>query len=98
MRDWLWVEDHARAIDTIFHNGVNAETYNIGGHNEWTNIALVHQLCEVMDEKLGRAMIEDVGRHSFDPAHLVRDLLVMRHELADVHSTFSVATVFPVRT
>lgn len=55
VRDWLWVEDHAKAIDTIFHKGKNAETYNIGGHNEWTNIALVLQLCEVMDEKLGRA-------------------------------------------
>ncbi|MBP6312845.1 MAG: dTDP-glucose 4,6-dehydratase [Flavobacteriales bacterium] len=55
VRDWLWVEDHAKAIDTVFHKGVNAETYNIGGHNEWTNISLVHQLCEVMDEKLGKA-------------------------------------------
>ncbi|GAB1415160.1 dTDP-glucose 4,6-dehydratase [Paludibacter sp.] len=54
VRDWLWVEDHARAIDVIFHTGVNGETYNIGGNNEWTNIALIHKLCEIMDTKLGR--------------------------------------------
>jgi dTDP-glucose 4,6-dehydratase len=54
VRDWLYVEDHARAIDVIYHNGKIAETYNIGGHNEWTNIDLVKLLCAVMDEKLGR--------------------------------------------
>jgi dTDP-glucose 4,6-dehydratase len=54
IRDWLFVEDHARAIDTIFHNGQNGETYNIGGHNEWKNIDLVKLLCKTMDEKLGR--------------------------------------------
>ncbi len=54
-RDWLWVEDHAEAIDLIYHKGVNGETYNIGGNNEWKNIDLVHQLCDVMDELLGRA-------------------------------------------
>jgi dTDP-glucose 4,6-dehydratase len=54
VRDWLWVEDHARAIDVIFHTGVDGETYNIGGNNEWTNIALIHALCEIMDRKLGR--------------------------------------------
>ena len=54
VRDWLWVEDHASAIDTIFHNGKNGETYNIGGHNEWKNIDLIHLLCRVMDKKLGR--------------------------------------------
>ena len=54
IRDWLYVEDHVRAIDTIFHNGKIGETYNIGGHNEWTNIALVKELCKQMDEKLGR--------------------------------------------
>lgn len=54
IRDWLWVEDHARAIDTIFHNARIGETYNIGGHNEWTNIALIKLLCEIMDNKLGR--------------------------------------------
>jgi dTDP-glucose 4,6-dehydratase len=55
VRDWLWVEDHARAIDTIFHQGKPGETYNIGGWNEWTNIDLVKALCEVMDRKLNRA-------------------------------------------
>ncbi|MBP6389868.1 MAG: dTDP-glucose 4,6-dehydratase [Flavobacteriales bacterium] len=54
VRDWLWVEDHASAIDTVFHKGVNGETYNIGGHNEWKNIDLVHLLCAIMDKKLGR--------------------------------------------
>jgi dTDP-glucose 4,6-dehydratase len=55
VRDWLWVEDHARAIDVIFHKGKIGETYNIGGHNEWKNIDLVHLLCSIMDKKLGRA-------------------------------------------
>jgi dTDP-glucose 4,6-dehydratase len=55
VRDWLWVEDHAAAIDLIFHRGKNGETYNIGGHNEWTNIDLVRLLCAIMDDKLGRA-------------------------------------------
>lgn len=54
IRDWLYVVDHARAIDVIFHEGKNGETYNIGGHNEWTNIDLVKQLCKVMDIKLNR--------------------------------------------
>ncbi len=54
IRDWLFVEDHVRAIDVIFHKGNIGETYNIGGHNEWTNIALVKELCKQMDEKLGR--------------------------------------------
>ncbi|HIP35821.1 MAG TPA: dTDP-glucose 4,6-dehydratase [Crocinitomix sp.] len=54
VRDWLWVEDHARAIDVIFHKGKLGETYNIGGWNEWTNINLVKALCRIMDEKLNR--------------------------------------------
>ena len=54
VRDWLWVEDHARAIDVIFHGGKTGDTYNIGGNNEWTNIDLIHLLCEIMDEKLNR--------------------------------------------
>jgi len=53
-RDWLYVQDHARAIDLIFHKGKNHETYNIGGFNEWKNIDLVRLLCTQMDEKLGR--------------------------------------------
>jgi len=54
VRDWLFVIDHARAIDTVFHDGKIGETYNIGGFNEWKNIDLVHLLCKIMDEKLGR--------------------------------------------
>ena len=54
-RDWLYVKDHARAIDSIFHNGKISDTYNIGGFNEWQNIELVKLLCEMMDEKLGNA-------------------------------------------
>jgi dTDP-glucose 4,6-dehydratase len=53
-RDWLFVEDHAVAIDLVFHNGKNHETYNIGGFNEWQNIDLVKLLCRQMDVKLGR--------------------------------------------
>ena len=52
VRDWLWVEDHANAIDLVFHKGKIGETYNIGGHNEWTNIDLVYLLCDIMDRKL----------------------------------------------
>lgn len=54
IRDWLWVVDHARAIDVIFHNAKTMQTYNIGGHNEWKNIDLIHLLCKVMDQKLGK--------------------------------------------
>ncbi len=54
-RDWLFVEDHAVAIDLVFHEGVNHQTYNIGGFNEWQNIDLVQLLCKIMDGKLGRA-------------------------------------------
>jgi dTDP-glucose 4,6-dehydratase len=53
-RDWLFVEDHAVAIDLVFHEGRNHETYNIGGFNEWQNIDLVKLLCQIMDSKLGR--------------------------------------------
>ncbi len=53
VRDWLFVEDHAAAIDEVFHKGRNGETYNIGGKNEWTNIALVKLLIELTDQKLG---------------------------------------------
>lgn len=54
VRDWLYVEDHARAIDLIFHKGRLGETYNVGGDNEWQNIQLIHKLCEIMDRKLNR--------------------------------------------
>jgi dTDP-glucose 4,6-dehydratase len=55
VRDWLYVEDHANAIDLIYHQGKIAETYNIGGHNEWKNIDLIRLLCEIMDRKLKRS-------------------------------------------
>lgn len=55
VRDWLWVEDHARAIDLIFHEGETGSTYNIGGNNEWKNIDLIHLLCSIME--IGRAHV-----------------------------------------
>jgi dTDP-glucose 4,6-dehydratase len=55
VRDWLWVEDHARAIDVIFHTGKIGESYNVGGLNEWRNIDLVNYLCALLDKKLNRA-------------------------------------------
>jgi len=54
VRDWLFVEDHVKAIDVIFHKGKIGGTYNIGGHNEWKNIDIIKELCRQMDEKLGR--------------------------------------------
>lgn len=54
VRDWLWVEDHARAIDVIYHKAASGSTYNVGGHNEWKNIDLIQLLCKIMDQKLGR--------------------------------------------
>ncbi len=54
VRDWLFVEDHARAIDVIFHKGRTGQSYNVGGFNEWKNIDLVYLLCRIMDKKLGR--------------------------------------------
>lgn len=54
VRDWLFVEDHARAIDIIYHKAKTGSTYNIGGHNEWTNIDLIRLLCKIMDKKLNR--------------------------------------------
>ena len=65
IRDWLWVDDHARAIDLIYHQAKNGETYNIGGINEWTNIDLIHKLCEIMDEKLGRVKGESAKLITF---------------------------------
>ncbi|MEX0987710.1 MAG: dTDP-glucose 4,6-dehydratase [Bacteroidales bacterium] len=55
IRDWLYVEDHAAAIDKVFHEGTSGETYNIGGNNEWKNIDLIRLLCEIMDNKLNNA-------------------------------------------
>lgn len=54
IRDWLWVEDHASAIDTIFHKGRLGESYNVGGLNEWKNIDVVEKICDIMDGKLNR--------------------------------------------
>jgi dTDP-glucose 4,6-dehydratase len=61
VRDWLWVEDHAAAIETIFFKGDTGETYNVGGFNEWRNIDLVHLLCRIMDGKLGRRVGESAS-------------------------------------
>lgn len=61
IRDWLFVEDHAHAIDVIFHQGKPGEVYNIGGNNEWKNIDVVTTLCAIMDKKLGRAPGESAG-------------------------------------
>jgi dTDP-glucose 4,6-dehydratase len=55
IRDWLFVVDHGGAIDKIYHEGKNGETYNVGGHNEWKNIDLIHLLCDILDRKLNRA-------------------------------------------
>ncbi len=55
VRDWLYVVDHATAIDVVLHNAKNGSTYNIGGHNEWKNIDVIRLLCKIMDKKLGRA-------------------------------------------
>ena len=87
VRDWLYVEDHARAIDLIFHEGQNGETYNIGGCNEWQNLKLVKFLCALMDQKLGRAagtseqlisyVTDRAGhdlRYAIDPSKLMNEL------------------------
>ncbi|HEX8547524.1 MAG TPA: dTDP-glucose 4,6-dehydratase [Cytophagaceae bacterium] len=87
IRDWLYVVDHARAIDTIYHKGKVGETYNIGGHNEWTNIDLIKLLCEIMDKKLNRkegesakliTYVQDRAGHDFryaiDASKIKRDL------------------------
>jgi len=55
VRDWLWVGDHVEAIDLIFHQGKNGETYNIGGENELSNLRLLHILCDKMDQKLDKS-------------------------------------------
>lgn len=65
VRDWLFVEDHARAIDTIFHKGQVADTYNIGGFNEWKNIDLIKVLVDTVDRQLGRAEDEDLDLITF---------------------------------
>ena len=75
VRDWLWVNDHARAIDVIFHKGKIGEKYNIGGFNEWKNIDIVHLLCSIMDKKLGREAGESAKLITFvkdRPGHDMR--------------------------
>ena len=75
VRDWLYVDDHARAIDTIFHRGRVGEKYNIGGFNEWKNIDIVNLLCNIMDRKLGRAHGESAKLITFvkdRPGHDLR--------------------------
>ncbi|MEM6523602.1 MAG: dTDP-glucose 4,6-dehydratase [Bacteroidota bacterium] len=87
VRDWLYVVDHARAIDDVFHKGTTGETYNIGGFNEWKNIDIVHLLCEIMDKKLGRVsgesaklitFVEDRAghdlRYAIDASKVMNDL------------------------
>ena len=87
IRDWLYVEDHARAIDTIFHKGRVAETYNIGGFNEWKNIDIIKVLINTVDRLLGRSEGEDLGlityvtdrpghdaRYAIDSSKLQREL------------------------
>jgi len=87
VRDWLYVEDHARAIDTIFHHGKVAETYNIGGFNEWKNIDIIKELIHTVDRLLGRAEGEDMNlityvtdraghdlRYAIDSTKLQREL------------------------
>jgi dTDP-glucose 4,6-dehydratase len=74
-RDWLFVEDHAVAIDLVFHKGKNHQTYNIGGFNEWQNIDLVKLLCSIMDKKLGRTQGTSVNLISYvkdRPGHDLR--------------------------
>ena len=65
VRDWLWVEDHATAIDVIFHKGEIGDTYNIGGFNEWKNLDIVHLLCSIMDKKLDRVAGESARLITF---------------------------------
>lgn len=65
VRDWLFVEDHAAAIDLIFHTGKLGDTYNIGGNNEWKNIDLIRLLCQIMDRKLNRAAGESENLITF---------------------------------
>jgi dTDP-glucose 4,6-dehydratase len=87
IRDWLYVEDHANAIDLIFHQGKTGTTYNIGGNNEWTNLNLIRKLCAIMDKKSGRpdgtsekliTFVKDRAghdlRYAIDSSHLKQEL------------------------
>jgi dTDP-glucose 4,6-dehydratase len=75
IRDWLYVDDHAMAIDTIFHNGRIGEKYNIGGLNEWKNLDIVYLICRIMDKKLDRPSGESeklIGFVKDRPGHDMR--------------------------
>jgi dTDP-glucose 4,6-dehydratase len=87
VRDWLWVVDHAVAIDLIFHKGKVGDTYTIGGNNEWKNIDLIHLMCQILDKKLGREQGHSAGlityvkdraghdfRYAIDSSKLMREL------------------------
>jgi dTDP-glucose 4,6-dehydratase len=83
VRDWLYVEDHAEAIDLIYHEGRIGETYNIGGGNEWKNIDLVRTLCKLMDDKMGRLL-----GSAEELIHFVRDRAGHDHRYAIDFSKF----------
>lgn len=87
VRDWLYVGDHARALDMVFHNAEDGTTYNIGGDNEWSNIDLIKSMIEIVDEELGRQRGESMSlishvedraghdlRYAIDSTHLQNDL------------------------
>ena len=74
VRDWLYVEDHARAIDVIFHNGKTAETYNIGGFNEWKNIDIIKVVINTVDRLLGRKEGEDMDLITYVTDRLGHDM------------------------
>jgi dTDP-glucose 4,6-dehydratase len=88
IRDWLFVNDHCRALDMVFHSGIAGETYNVGGHNEWNNLELVHKICEILDQKVGKGpdgkysnLIEFVKdrpghdmRYAIDPSKIETEL------------------------
>ena len=74
VRDWLYVEDHARAIDLIFHEGKIAETYNIGGFNEWKNIDLIKVIIKTVDKALGRVICQQPTANSQQPESIYPDM------------------------
>ena len=88
IRDWLFVNYHCRALDMVFHSGIAGETYNVGGHNEWNNLELVHKICEILDQKVGKGpdgkysnLIEFVTdrpghdlRYAIDPSKIEAEL------------------------
>lgn len=87
IRDWLYVGDHARALDTVFHSAESGQTYNIGGDNEWTNIDLIHKLIAIVDEELGhpegesKALITHIADRSGHDLRYAIDSTKLEHEL-----------------